>query len=290
MRNLYTTKFGIIFLTLIYTSVIGYTQSSTSDDVASVNNSSSIVEFSVGGNLNLIEEGFINGLYYDINAFIPDQWNRFGIEGRLAQGRLVVQNDTSNLVTTFSEISSDTTQLLRQDFRFLDSEKQSYLNISMNPTYKFTEGLFGVLFIDYFQQRIESTGEFIVESSDTIPFSQNVRISRINLDRRKSDQTNHFFNYALGLKIFIEASDNVTLNIKPTLGASNLASSGDPSIFYYTNFEVEEREFGFKIGGEIRGYIGKNNPTRFNEPLVNIYAAKIFGFSKLKDRLFNEGG
>ncbi len=246
-----------------------------------------IVQFSIGGNLNFIEDKLLDGLYYDIYASQPAKWGKFGIDARLNQGRLVNQNDTSNVLTIYQAIRNDTLNLLEQRFRSAESEQQSYLSLSIDPTYELCDGLFAVAHFEYFRQTIDSRLGFIVESQDTIPFSSDLRVSSPNtsLTPRNIRRINHYFNYSIGIKLQFKI-ENVTVNIKPTLGVGQLTGSPVTSAFYFTRFEAIENKLGFKIGGEIRGYIGGESTVPLSKPLVNIYAAKTFSLSKLGETLF----
>jgi hypothetical protein len=67
------------------------------------------------------------------------------------------------------------------------------------------------------------------------------------------------------------------------------SNGNSEGLFYLTHFEVIERKFGFKIGGELRGIVRpkivERGRERDYEPYVALYFAKTFRFSKLMEIL-----
>ena len=255
------------------------------------------LQFSVGGNVNFLEETRLNGLYYDISLFLPkifkedtSFWKKWGLEGRLAQGRLDISNDTTsgNLVRRYRV--NDTTGV-HQTYRIATKEQANYLNLSLNPTYPLgaEKNVFLVLFFEYFRRTNISETSTIIQNEDTIAVSSTEMLSstpRFN-ETNRIEQRFDLFNFAIGLKLYQKIGKNLILNIRPVIGVGTVQNNRE--FFYHTRFEVAQVKKGFKFGGEIRGLTGdpkqEERATRslqdFYSPFVNIYVAKTFGFNAL---------
>ena len=250
--------------------------------------------FSVGGNVNFLDEVRLNGIYYDIDVFLPELWKkskglkRFGIEARFAQGRLDVGKDTIANNATWIYRVNDTLGV-RQSYQVVSSEESDYLNLSLNPTYALGQdkNLYLVAFFEYFRRTNKRSFATGILSQDSISIgSETIPTSPRTNSTSNSEEIFHLFNYGLGFKLYHKVGKSVILNIRPVIGLG--AFSGNRDFFYHTRFEVIEVDKGFKFGGEIRGFVGTPNGERpsqgmldLYDPFVNIYIAKTFGFNAL---------
>lgn len=250
--------------------------------------------FSVGGNVNFLDEARLNGLYYDIDVFLPELWKktnalkRFGIEARFAQGRLDIGKDTlaTNIMRTFRV--NDTVGV-RQSYQVISTEESNYLNLSLNPTYALgkDDNLFLVAFFEYFRRTNNREFATAVQDQDTVSVgSESLSMTPRTNSTSTSEEVFDLFNYGIGFKLYHKIGKNLILNIRPVIGVGTFAGNRD--FFYHTRFEVIEANKGFKFGGEIRGLVGTPDDERPSQgmtdlynPFVNIYIAKTFGFNAL---------
>lgn len=260
------------------------------------------VFFSFGTNLDFVGEDQTPGLYYDLSTFIPklpfSDESRWGLETRLAQGKYMNADSLGRGRAYFRPTGSantDTVSVFRQDFRIIKEEDVSYLYLSLTPTLRLGSNSFFYLVGHFefvrkatqFNQRFrvddQQTLLFSEENSDQIPRTTSVDIQ----DRSTASKRVDFnFNYGVGCKIFLDL-DGVMLNIKPILGIGGMGEN--TGAFYHTHFEVMEKKFGFKVGGELRGIISGSAPIKEirsnTEPNIALYVSKTFNLAKIRSLL-----
>lgn len=272
------------------------TKEDTKEDTSIINE----VLYSFGGNLNFIEKPQITGLYYDVNFFLNPIVNgsKFGLEARINQGKFITERDSSgNQLTNYFSLAdpeqNDTVNVIIQNFSRVSNNLPSHISLSLTPTYSLGKDspLFLAAHFEYIRRGNNYDYDTKVTSEiDTVFASKDIsaiRLSPYKIEERgiRANIKSHDFNYATGIKFFREFQ-GVIVNIKTMLGYGNRDRS--KGVFYLSNFEVIEKNLGFKMGGELRGIFSlKKTPlyaTDF-EPYVAFYLAKTFKFSKLKEVL-----
>ncbi len=274
------------------------------------------VLFSIGFNLNLIATTQTSGLYYDVNTFIPSLdsskvGRNLGLDLRFNQGTFIPKSYGQTESTSYSRVNNVNDDglitILRQDYVNNVSKVESYLALSISPTWKIKDG-FPLFFVAHLEF-LRKTTDFITNNEITSEVNLQVapdRVGDYTLRNRRitggehvSTTNDHLFNGGVGLK-FYKNINGVTVNLKMIAGigtnpdisitSSENADRNKNGSYYLTHFEVAERKYGIKLGGEIRGL---RRPKNYNElhplekrgyePYSNIYIAKIFKFSKISD-------
>src|SRR5690606_28900821 len=109
------------------------------------------VLLSIGFNLNLIATTQTSGLYYDVNTFIPSLGSdtkigeNLGFDLRLNQGAFIQKSYGEMERTSFFRINEVTDEniisILQQDHIDATNKAESYLAVSISPTWKIKDGL-----------------------------------------------------------------------------------------------------------------------------------------------------
>ncbi|MBI0399988.1 hypothetical protein [Cyclobacterium marinum] len=278
------------------------------------------VLLSIGFNLNLIETtSQTSGLYYDINSFIPALHENtklgraFGLDLRFNQGTFIPKSyapmERTSYIRTNEVNDNSLISLLRQDYIDNAAQVESYLILSISPTWELKKGfpIYLVGHVEFLRKttdfitttEITSEENFQIEPDRIGEFT--LRNRRIMAGERTNTSNDHIFNRGIGLKLYKDIN-GVTVNLKVIFGEGTNPDSSiiatvnsgrkENGAFYLTHFEVIERDFGFKLGGEIRGLIRPKNYNELQpiqkrdfEPYSNIYIAKIFKFSKIIELL-----
>jgi hypothetical protein len=263
----------------------------------------------------LLSIGF--NLNYDVNTFIPSLGGdskvgkNLGLDLRFNQGAFIPKSYAEMERTSYYRINEvtdeDLISILKQDYIDNSQKAESYLAMSIAPTWKIKDE-FPIYLVAHLEF-VRKTTDFITNT--TISNEENIQIepdrledfpirnSRIVAGERVSTTNDHIFNGGVGFKFYKDINE-VTVNLKmiggrgtnPDLSIiSTDEANRDKNGFYYlTHFEVAERKFGIKLGGEIRGLFRPNNYNNLHpiekrgyEPYSNIYIAKVFKFSKISE-------
>lgn len=273
-----------------------------------------IIVASIGGNLDFLEKVKVNGIYFDIDFFLPKLINKsgnkflenFGLAGRVNQGRIISKPDTIGDITRpyFQDVTNDSITKISVTYRSTNITSASYLSGQLVPTYriagsnekpkgnKSNSALYLAYNCEFF--RYESSYKYNQEiiTSDTLRMQISNPSDTNNIipftPRSFSNKSLAYsFNNGIGF-IYQYNSKFVSLNVKTIFGIGHVGATdySKRGLFYNCRVEAIENVLGFKVGFEIRGVDIKAESIKDQSPIptpnVSFYFAKTFNLSNLK--------
>ncbi len=265
---------------------------------------------SIGGNLDFLEKVKVNGVYFDIDFFIPELigkskqgfFKRIGLSGRLNQGR-VISVDTLGTFNAryFSETGSDTLTQITSKIRNSSNNAASYFSCQFLPTIRLAgdqdsdSKLYFAYYTDLYRYQSKFSRNQEVISSDSIsilkPSDFNPLTDTVSYKPVIYNISNTAYNWNNGIGFHYRYDTKyVSLYVTAIAGIGNVVSGNfqKNGFFYYSRVEAFENQLGFKVGVEIRSVvsIGKDPSIFYNSPIpspnISFYFAKTLNFSNIK--------
>jgi hypothetical protein len=234
---------------------------------------------SIGGSFDLIDGVKVDNVYSSIQAFMPNLWWRFGLDGGFSQNRTNEPMQTSTRSDNYSPLATDPARASVNRYNAETNIRWDNLSLYCNPTFKITNGMYAFFNIEYRNTTRLSTTSFTFQKTDTI------KTGPVRYDSTLSHQTDSTYKYStdeiiLGPGMLYEYEDN---NIEFYFAPSfNFGYHGVP-INILLEFKLTVLSSAVSIGGEVRNFL---DGTGKNQYLI--YLAKEFPMSFLTD-LFGSG-
>ena len=265
-------------------------------------------KLSIGANFDLIDGLSINSSYADISIFHPQLWSynpgshrhkkkrlpkdRWGMDIWLYQNRSVTEQGTQSSFdsTIFSHASMDTVVQSANNFT------TDNLGIYFSPLYRI--GGQGPSVNN--SMSIYLIGQMEFTRFKTIGSQSQGLIKR----RQESEENLSFMGFTGGGLLFHHSTKSIDFMLKLTTGitffdhpASFTMKGGvSPDLprpgYYQSQLRIQEKQFGLKLGADIRGYFisGKRTGTNYQYyPAFTLFLAKEFSFGQIS-KLFGPVG
>lgn len=271
------------------------------------------VMLSIGGEFDFLEKVSVNGLYFDINYYVPkvsEKLSCLKLEGRASQGALskgiFFEAQDSGLVATGTlpdgAYGEDSTRYLVERYRLNRTFSPKYAFMQFDALWSLTDRqidkdefdkerepyrsvISAILpFTEYYVYALQTTTMPRLLTRDTLLLPSDSTITTIpyrffNDGVEESDtRRTHAINLGVGAH-YRYSSPRTLILMRAVVGRSWVArQSAIP--FYMVNFEYTSVKQGIKFGAEVRGSFGKSlslGTMTISEPTAHFYIAKTFG-------------
>lgn len=269
----------------------------------------------VGSSLDLLNGARPNDLYTDVRLFLPrlfapEASRSLGLDAGITSGRTISLSDsTQDQERRLNLYDPALDSLRRVDQRFGRQTKTTaeFLSLHASVTYPLiVDKLYLVGHAEYRRRDIRRTTTISIDSTRFTAFGDTVLAEGVpfvplnplvpNLaattETQTSRQTTSFGHFGVGLLLdYADENLGVRSRLKAVFG---FRDDGDP--FYMFQFQLDERKFGLRLGGEIHGLLSRNDPAlddpfgvpssgaveaAFAPPTITIYLAKVFSLRSL---------
>lgn len=269
----------------------------------------------IGSSFDLLDGVRPNDLYMDVRLFLPGLFapqatRSLGLDAGITSGRTIsISDSTQDQPRSLNLYSPVLDSLRRVDQRFGQQTETTaeFLSLHASVTYPLiVDKLYVVGHAEYRRRDIRTVTTTSIDSTRFTAFSDTVLAEGVpfvplnplvpNLaatsETRTSRRTTSYGHFGAGLMLdYADEDRGVRSRLKAVGG---FRDNGDA--FYLFQFQMDERRFGLRLGGEIHGILSRNDSEQagslggastgtidsaFQPPTITIYLAKVFSLERL---------
>lgn len=260
------------------------------------NNEQQKYNFYLGTNFDLKQRFETNSFYSEIDVFLPNLINRYGIRAGIyknnsVSGKKELERDETLVEIVENSITSDS--LTIQERRVLNTPSVSYENLGLYVNFlgQLHKDENFELYLSAHLEVIERREEYSYNNVELFPLD----VYTISLDSLANDlalqrdlssnrnRTRKYYStyYGIGTPALYN-NDYIQAFFYPILGLGSpgfyIKDSNNIHLFGSFQFYLKEKRFGIRLSGDVRKYFGFNQ-----DPIIAISLSKSFNLSNIFD-------